>query len=271
DSSPSAWPMACTMAAMVRRSIRLLSSGRFSRTVSTPSARLERTGCSVVIWVIRSGGQGVELVIDRVLRQQGRIEGDDLLDAALVDGTAPGAAGRSVARQLRGEILDLARLLQGHEARRDTQFDLAHLAGVDPPVEQRVDADIVEPHVLVLDAAPLAQLQAHDLRRLLRFLVAPGAAIDDAAHAHVALAHGERDAGLGTSRMAGRPLDTHPVRSLLAHRRRREVDDAAGVAIIVRVADLVEQLLLAGLLVDHAARAGKLGDHGTAAFLDLHD
>ena len=78
----------------------------------------------------------MQLVVDVAMGKARRVEGDDLLDSALVDRPTPGAAGRAVARELRGEILHLARLLQGHEPSGDAQLDFANLLGVDAPVEQ---------------------------------------------------------------------------------------------------------------------------------------
>ena len=87
-------------------------------------------------------------------------------------------------------------------------------SGSTPQSNKRVDADEVEAHVLVGDATALAQLVAHHLGRLLRLGIAAGAAVDDAAHAHVAFPHGERDARVRRARMAGGAVDAHrdPVR-----------------------------------------------------------
>src|SRR5262245_4178696 len=159
DASASAASIASAIAAIIRRSIRLWSSGVLSVTVMTPSATRLVSGSLILIsgpkGARRSRHEPVHGVADVGVRQQRRVERHHLLDAALVERPPPGGARRAAHRQLRYQHLHLARLVAGHEAAGHAQLDLAQRLGVDAPVEQRVPADVVEAQILALRAKAL--------------------------------------------------------------------------------------------------------------------
>src|SRR5471030_2288564 len=208
--------------------------------------------------------------VDFFAGDQGRPVGYDFADrrAAVAE---TGCAGRAVEHQRDQFAGESVHGLLVRAADADAQLDLGRIgigwsggavAGVDAEV---LGADFVEGQAKVAQALAHHAVGGARLIERLRPGVNQGA---DGLPA-VGVAHGKLQRGRPPG--AANAPDAHTVRTRIFQVNAGEIGDAIGRDVILRIAQLVEQLFLDAVGVDAASRGGVFGDAETAVGFGLDD